>query len=258
MTSIAVHNKGVYETERAVKVYAERFPFVLTPAEAYCVGRIPDDARGSILDVGIGAGRTTWDLTRLFESYVGIDYSEKFISAAKLRYSDQDLRVADARSLPFETQFDCVFFSFNGIDYVELDDRTRILSEFSRVLLPGGYLIYSTHNLHHSRVKSWLRSFWVKELFVPIHRLRFIFNRWRNFQRQHCDNAAGIAYVNDPGLGFSLINAYLDIPREIIRLKGHGLDVEMTMGCTKASATYDSADCWVYLMARKRRPRLSQ
>jgi len=57
--------------------------------------------------------------------------------------------VGDARKLSEcgDGRFFLVVFSFNGIDSVAHADRTAILSEIYRVLAPGGFCWFSTHNL---------------------------------------------------------------------------------------------------------------
>jgi SAM-dependent methyltransferase len=245
------YNQEQYRSFRFVRQYAKTARAGLTGPERTCIEQIPPASRGSILDVGIGAGRTTGPLSQQFQHYVGIDYSAPLIDAAKTFFPNLDLRVMDGRKLDFDREFDCVLFSFNGIDSVGLDDRRRILAEIHRVLKIGGYFIYSTHNLDHSRVKPWMTSLFVKELVQPWKRIRFFPNRVKNYLRQQRDDRNGMAFVNDPGVGFSLINAYVDIPRELTNLESMGFEVRATMGNAKERASYDSNDCWVYIVAQK-------
>lgn len=246
-------NRNAYQSAPAVTLYARKSPRGLTPQEMQSLECVPNEWHGSILDIGIGAGRTTEPLSRVFARYVGVDYSGPLVESSKQLYPDADLREMDARKLEFDEPFDCVCFSFNGIDSVDFEGREQILSEIHRVLKPGGFFLYSTHNLHHHRVPSWENRLLVREVFVPLKRARFIFNRLRNFSRQSRDDANGLAYVNDPGLGFRWINTYVDIDRERERLKALGFEVEFVMGNTKNSTGFDADDCWVYLVARKTR-----
>jgi len=99
-----------------------------------------------ILDVGVGAGRTTWILPLLTERYVAIDYTPKMVEAARRNHPDRDIRVGDARDLREfdDASFDFVMFSYNGIDALAHEDRRTSLAEFRRVLIPGGILMFST------------------------------------------------------------------------------------------------------------------
>ncbi|MEO6305823.1 MAG: class I SAM-dependent methyltransferase [Bacteroidia bacterium] len=108
-------------------------------------------AQGSVLDIGIGGGRTTSYLINKCKKYIGIDYSEGFVNAVKKKHLTADIRLMNATDLSeFENNsFDLINFSFNGIDYVGFEDRKKILSEIHRVLKPNGLFLFSTHNKDH-------------------------------------------------------------------------------------------------------------
>jgi SAM-dependent methyltransferase len=130
-----------------VDTYAARK--YITPAEVRVLATCwPKIAGGTVLDIGVGAGRTIPYLAPFAARYVAIDYMPNMVAQAKRAHPGLDIREADARALPFaDGEFSFVLFSFNGIDYVEPHDRPRILAEVKRVLAPGGAFAYSTHNL---------------------------------------------------------------------------------------------------------------
>jgi ubiquinone/menaquinone biosynthesis C-methylase UbiE len=104
-----------------------------------------------LLDMGIGGGRTTAHLASTVKEYVGMDFSRPFVEHCKARFGalpNVTIQYGDARDLHMlnDQEFDFILFSFNGIDYVNFDDRKRILSEFSRVLKTDGILCFSFHN----------------------------------------------------------------------------------------------------------------
>lgn len=101
-----------------------------------------------ILDVGCGRGRTTKPLFDMGYNVVGIDAAEGMVLAAKRDFPDIDFRIGNACNLDFDDSiFDCVFFSFNGIDCIYPESRRiQALKEFHRVLKPNGLLIFSSHN----------------------------------------------------------------------------------------------------------------
>ena len=80
----------------------------------------------AVLDLGVGAGRTTPKLSELADSYVGLDYSPAMIDVCRRKYPQQAFVVADAADLSqFESSsFDVVVFSFNGIDCLP-DDAVK-------------------------------------------------------------------------------------------------------------------------------------
>jgi len=250
-------NYEVYRSPSVVMLYRQLAQDGLTYPEKYCLDLISASHRRSILDIGVGGGRTTGFLSSMFDKYIGIDYSEKMIAAAKSLYPDADLRTMDARKLEFKEPFDCVMFSYNGIDYVNYTDRQLILREIANVLIPGGYYIYSTHNLHNRRVYSWLNSLVVRELVRPWRgflrpwsRLQAIMYRLSNFWRQSGNQSEPFAYVNDIGNDFMLLTTYVDIPGEIDNLRRLGFEVVATIGNTKQTAEYDMNDSWVYILAK--------
>ena len=249
-------NEAVYRSRRIVGEFKQMAQAGLTPPEQYCFNLVPVSRRHSILDIGVGTGRTTGPLSDLFEKYVGIDRSQNMIATARSLYPNADLRTMDARGLEFTDQFDCVMFSFNGIDYVDYPSRQSIFQQIANVLRSEGYLVYSTHNLHNRRVAGWLRVPIVKELVRPLRtllspaRLRPIAYRLINFWRQSGNQGQAFAYVNDEGEGYTLLTTYVDIPEEIKNLERHGFAVVATVGNTKQSAGYDADNSWVYIVAK--------
>jgi SAM-dependent methyltransferase len=100
------------------------------------------------LDVGVGGGRTVPLVRLLTDTYVAVDYLPEMVEMCRRSWPEVDVRVGDARNLDqFDTeQFGFVLFSFNGIDAVDHEDRSRVLAELHRVLTPDGLLVFSTHN----------------------------------------------------------------------------------------------------------------
>ena len=62
-----------------------------------------------VLDLGCGTGHLTAEIAKAGASVVGIDQSSEMVSKAKSNYPDLDFEIADARSLPFKSDFDAVF-----------------------------------------------------------------------------------------------------------------------------------------------------
>ncbi len=107
---------------------------------------------GRILDLGCGAGRTTFGLyAGGYTRILGADLSQALIRQARLLASQRKLkirfRVADACRLPFESKsFESCLFSFNGLMTIpRRSQRVAALREIRRVLVPGGRFIFTTH-----------------------------------------------------------------------------------------------------------------
>ena len=152
-----------------VSEYAS-FDFLLAPEQTILEALAPSLASARMLDVGVGAGRTTLHFAPLAGEYVGIDISPDMIEACRTRFDDASwnatFAVADARDLGrFESgSFDFVLFSFNGLDTVGgRSDRMAALGEIHRVCRSGGGFCFSSSNLrfalHRSSVSASLRSY---------------------------------------------------------------------------------------------------
>ena len=111
--------------------------------------RVAQEARGkSILDIGVGGGRTVAALLALSPDYLGVDNSPEMIVACKRRFPETRFDLADARKLSnlADGSIFLAMFSCNGIGMVSHNDRLLILGEVFRVLQPGGLFLFSTHN----------------------------------------------------------------------------------------------------------------
>ncbi len=134
-------------------------------------------ATASVLDIGVGAGRTAAHLAGQCQSYQALDVVPEMVRACNERFAKQPwfkpdmFKLGDARRLDAAAQsFEVVVFSFNGIDCVGPSDRAKVLAECRRVLKPGGTLVYSSHNLNwldgrgllakRGTLGDWLEEYW--------------------------------------------------------------------------------------------------
>jgi SAM-dependent methyltransferase len=140
------------EWDRLASSYAGRAG--LMPPERELLRRLRERlATLDMLDLGIGAGRTTEIFEPVVRRYAGVDFSEAMIAEARRRLgmnTHAKLEVADVRNLSrwYGRGFDLVLFSFNGIDYVEADERDQVLHEVRCVISTDGTFAFSTHSLN--------------------------------------------------------------------------------------------------------------
>jgi ubiquinone/menaquinone biosynthesis C-methylase UbiE len=146
-------NKKLYGSKAMAREY--RCSSALTPPEISLLDIItPSAANKKMLDIGVGAGRTTKFFAPVFGSYIGLDYSDAMIKECRERFHDMPnacFTEGDARNMQMfeDRSFDFVLFSFNGIDCVDRHDRSKVLREIRRILRPGGKFAFSSHNVYN-------------------------------------------------------------------------------------------------------------
>jgi demethylmenaquinone methyltransferase/2-methoxy-6-polyprenyl-1,4-benzoquinol methylase len=104
----------------------------------------------SILEVACGTGRATLEIAQQLKPdqiFRAVDLTKGMMSKAEQRLEkygllDQvDFRIADARRLPFpDSSFDVVYNAYM-FDLIDISEFSVVLSEFNRVLKPGGRLV---------------------------------------------------------------------------------------------------------------------
>ncbi len=145
-------NQETYNNEKVIADY-DKFDF-LFKAENHILIKLRSYLQKSyVLDIGIGAGRTTKRLVNLCDKYIGIDYSENFVEHCKKKFSGLEnvsFSFADARSIPqfADDSFDFILFSFNGIDCIDMEGRKLVMEECKRLLKSGGMFCFSFHNFY--------------------------------------------------------------------------------------------------------------
>jgi SAM-dependent methyltransferase len=164
--SVVEHYRGAVELQPAERLLIERF--------------IHGSSR--VVDIGIGAGRTTRFLSDRGR-YVGFDLVAEMVAATKRDLGEGRLVVATAGHVPLASaSFDVALFSFNGLGHV--DDRSEVYNEVRRLVVEGGMFIFSLHNPRYigtptgrtpSVVARWLVG-------APLRTIRSMLHRgwWRS------------------------------------------------------------------------------
>lgn len=159
--------RSFYDAPKATEHYVRATGAVgLWRSEALIFERVFADKGASILELGCGAGRIAFGLhERGYRHVLATDFSPGMVKSAQRIARAQELSVpvrpADATDLPFEDQlFDGAIFGFNGLMQIPgSDNRAQAMREIFRVLRPGSFFVFTTHDRENPK----FRSFWEKE-----------------------------------------------------------------------------------------------
>ncbi len=124
---------------------------------------LPSGAR--ILDVPCGQGRHAHLLAEAGFDVDGLDYSADLLARARQRGTSSRLRYrrGDMRTLPpaWTGRFDAVVNLFTSFGFfTEPSDDRRVLAEFSRVLAPGGLLVWHGASRDGVMARFLARDWW--------------------------------------------------------------------------------------------------
>jgi ubiquinone/menaquinone biosynthesis C-methylase UbiE len=212
-----------------------------------------------LLDIGVGAGRTTLHFAPRVKDYVGVDYAAEMIKACEKRFDPEvgrlSFAVCDARDMRmFATgSFDFVFFSFNGIDYVSHEDRLRILDEVRRVVRKGGHFFFSTHNLKFAPNIFNFNLRWppldILRRIKKVRKIRGLNLGYRNLLNQPH------AFLNDGVHNFRLQTYYIQPNEQIAQLTNIGFSNTKIYSITSGEELTDISDPrilqepWLYYLS---------
>ena len=149
-------NHRYYETIGVAEQYGEDSDVI--GAEDVILDFLRNDARReSVLEIGIGGGRTTPHLLAMTKDYVGVDYSTRMVEICRRKF-DSLFMVCDARNMSTfkDERFSTVVFWGNGIDEVSAQDRHLVLTEINRVLKKDGLFTLSSHNLDWNGIPAYM------------------------------------------------------------------------------------------------------
>jgi SAM-dependent methyltransferase len=245
-------NRGRFDAPEVVGEYAGRSE--LQAPEEYLFARYVTGGQ-RILDVGVGAGRTTAALSEGAVRYLGVDYAPAMIDAAREKFPAAEFSVLDATDMSGleSAAFDVVVFSFNGIDCLHpRDRRVAAIRECRRVLAGKGLFIFSTHNPRSlvsrpgprggAPVRNYLRQ--VAGLELGTLRRNFLSVPNQAFVR-------GEGYVRYPGFGGMLL--YAATPRNVVaEMTRWGFDSIEHVGAYHPNPLRWFLDPWYYYVFQRR------
>jgi SAM-dependent methyltransferase len=204
-------NRGVYHSPGVYRHYLSTH---LTPPEIACFLRYQPFIFGrTVLDIGVGAGRTSRYLAPLARHYEGVDYSPVMVSYMKEAMPDIRIRQADFRDLGIfdDRSIDFLVASDNVIDTLCHQDRLRALREASRVLLPGGLLAFSSHNICYRNAFSPPVLNWSPNpARLATNIVKYVVSWWNHLRVAPLrETKPEYALLNDPGHLYACLHYYV-------------------------------------------------
>jgi ubiquinone/menaquinone biosynthesis C-methylase UbiE len=247
------NNQKTYTTNRIVQHYKNLNQ--LQPAEQILLD-LPHLAQLKMLDLGVGAGRTTKHFQPKVTQYIGIDNAPAMIAACRQCFPHlppDSFDTCDARDLSRypDNSFDLLLFSFNGIDYVSHDDRQLILQELHRIGKPGSILFFSSHNLQgfdrliDPKSQLSLNPLTTYSNLVILAILRFLNRPYSPIQKlPH-------AILKDESHNFRLDTYYIHPEAQVAQLKPHFDNIQVyswrnTTELVTESDRASNTDMWLY------------
>jgi SAM-dependent methyltransferase len=251
-------NSRIYHADGVTKAY--RSKLLLDRPETMALLRYQPGFFGrSVLDIGIGTGRTAGFLQPLARRYVCIDYSQEMVDHVRKALPGVEVHLADMRDLSRwgAAEFDFIFAPDNVFDAVSHADRLRILAEARRVLSTEGLLVFSSHNRRYRVAGKGPRLTYSRNpVTQALHVLRYLQRRLNHLRvgrlHRHEDE---YALLNDIGHDYALLHYYIDRDRQQGQLDAAGfrlLEVIDSDGRSLREGDEDaSSPSLLYVAARK-------
>jgi len=249
-----LYNKPTYELPGVVKYFA-RLDQLQKPELTILNLLKPELPHMKMLDIGVGAGRTTVFFAGLVKEYVGIDYSTKMIEVCQKRFPQTDynmsFRVGNVKNMDMleDDYYDFILFSFNGLDLLSHEERIVALEEIKRVAKKEAYFCFSSHNIQ-SVDNLFKFSITIRpiKLFKKITKyilLRLINEKYEDIRKYD------YAIINDGAHRFRLKTYYIKPSFQITQLHDLGFQGVRIFSLEGHEVTHNVAeakDSWLYYL----------
>ncbi len=220
-------NSGVYFAPGIARAYQSR---VLDQPETMALLRYQQYfANRSVLDIGVGTGRTATFLAPLARRYVAIDYSAQMVEHVRRTQPGVEVHLADMRDLSHwdDASFDFVFATNNVFDAVAHADRLITLQGIRRLLTRDGLLVFSSHNRRSRDALSGPRLQYSRNVVTQALHVRTYLRRKLNHMRIGALRRfeTDYALLNDIGHDYGLLHYYIDRDVQRRQLESEGFEL---------------------------------
>jgi ubiquinone/menaquinone biosynthesis C-methylase UbiE/CelD/BcsL family acetyltransferase involved in cellulose biosynthesis len=171
----------------------------------------------TMLDIGVGHGRTSIYFAPAVKRYDAIDLVPSMVAVARADLDDlkdcQNIQQADARKMDHipNGAYDFILFAGEGLDEASAEDRSRILQEVRRVGHEGTLFYFSSRNLQSLTLK---KARGVLDFLARWKRRILMSTANENLYRSRCQESV---YLFDE-LGGYRLPVYFGTPKEQARV----------------------------------------
>ena len=155
----ALPSLRTYSRDKVIEYY-ETYVELQKPEETILRLLAPQLAPMRMLEIGVGAGRVTRYFAPRVRDYHGIDICPSMVERCRTAFAGslppERFSVGDMRDLSHCAPggIDLMLVTYNTIDHIGPADRAAFIAVARRLVAPGGYFCFSSHNIN--RLAIWL------------------------------------------------------------------------------------------------------
>jgi SAM-dependent methyltransferase len=153
-TDHVAHNVSIYSIKGIAPYYA-REP-LYPPEIQIFIKHKSEFADKTMLDIGVGTGRTSKYLAPFCKRYVGIELNKDMLDLFSENLPQVELVHCDMREFYTlnKDKFDFVIGPYSAFDALNHADRVKMFHDIHAMMQPNGMFVFATHNLNWKGVGS--------------------------------------------------------------------------------------------------------
>jgi len=140
-----IHKKNAYLTYNIISDWYEEnrsYDLFEKPILDKIISVIPP--AGQVLDLGCGTGNPIMQYF-IGKRYkvVGVDASEKLLEKARANFPDEELILADMRTIDLDRKFDCII-AWHSFFHLPKENQREMFEIFEKHIKPKGVLVFTS------------------------------------------------------------------------------------------------------------------
>jgi 2-polyprenyl-3-methyl-5-hydroxy-6-metoxy-1,4-benzoquinol methylase len=153
-TDHVAHNVAIYSMQGIAPYYAREPLFA--PEIQIFIKHKSEFADKTVLDIGVGTGRTSKYLAPYSKRYVGIELNKNMLDLFSEHLPQIELVQCDMREFYKlnKDKFDFVLGPYSAFDALNHNDRVKMFHDIHAMMQPNGMFVFATHNLNWAGVGS--------------------------------------------------------------------------------------------------------